>query len=219
MFSNKAQGTVEYLVIISIVIVISLVVVGLTTGIIGGNMDSSAKASAKLSWLTKEISVTDGVAGSNGTAMFILKSNISEFITITSLEIDGSAPIPLEGGAGKRVAMSEVYSAQVSGVAPCTGQGRKYSIKINYLSSNNLSKSVPQGDFYASCYGDLPFLLFSGIPISGAIPIGDGSGSFSSSGSAITGLLVLNNAFCFGGTTCDANITLENSGNDLVFAE
>ena len=217
MFSIKAQGTVEYLVIISIVVTISLVVVGISTGIIGGNVDSSAQASAKLSWLTKEISVTDAVVGSNGTAIFILKSNLNDFITITSLEIDGSAPKTLEGGAGKRIGMGEVYSAQVSGVAPCTGQGKKYSIKINYLSSNNLSKSVPAGDFYASCYGNLPFLLFSGTPISGAMPIGDGSGSFSSSGSAITGLLVLRNALCFGGTTCDANISLQ--GTDIVFAE
>lgn len=219
MFSKKAQGTIEYLIIISVVIVVSLIVVGITTGILNNNIDSTNQTNLKLAWLTKEISVIDAVAASDGTASFVLKSNMGEFITINSLEIDENTPFALEEGAGKAMAPGQVYTAQVSGVAPCTGQGKIYKIKINYTSLAGLSKSIPQGDFLASCSSDslsIPSLLFVGTPTLGTIPISNAEGGYVNSGTAVTGLLILNNAMCFGGATCDANIKI--TGSDLVLS-
>lgn len=215
MFSRRAQGTIEYMTAVGAIVVISLIVVSLTTGILDGKVDSAAISSTKLAWSGKEISIIDGIAGTNGTALFVLKSNVVDFINITSLEIDNGPPRLIENGAGKNMALNDVYSAQISGITPCTGQGKMYKIKINYTIPNGLTKSVTGEEFYAICYNNLPFLLFTGNAAAGSIPISDGIGNFTTSGTTNTGIIIDNNTMCFGGTTCNASISQTN-GNLLI---
>ena len=65
--SNGAQGTIEYLVIIAIIVVISLVVVGLATSTIGSSSTQIGSSSDKLGNLTSGgISVVEAVTDLDG---------------------------------------------------------------------------------------------------------------------------------------------------------
>jgi NADH:ubiquinone oxidoreductase subunit 3 (subunit A) len=66
----RAQGTIEYLVVIGVVVVISLVVVGLLTGL-ASNSDT-AKTAKKIGAYSSGISVTDAAMDSSGDAIFVM---------------------------------------------------------------------------------------------------------------------------------------------------
>ena len=216
--ARSAQGTMEYLIIVAVVVVLGLIAIGVATNFLSGNAGTE-KSGIKLAWLSKEISILDAVGDTNGNTTFVLRSNIGSNISVDSIGVNGVTYV-VSGGSIK-MHVGDVHPAQVLAVTPpCIGEERLYKVKINYTSSNSLSKSVPEGDYYVPCVGGTAgsiasAITFSDTPIKGTIPVSNGDGNYHSSGTAITGLLVLNNALCFGGTHCDANIGV--AGGNLVF--
>jgi len=79
---DKAQGTIEYLVIIGIVVVISLVVVTMLLGMTDSGTNVNLTTN-QTSWLSKEVALTETGIDSAGDTYFILKNNTKEFITLT----------------------------------------------------------------------------------------------------------------------------------------
>ncbi len=85
----KGQGTIEYLVVIGVVVVISLVVVGLMTSTIGSSSSSVTSTSGKISQATSMISITDAVVDLDGNGIISLKNNSGTELNITKIIING----------------------------------------------------------------------------------------------------------------------------------
>lgn len=86
---RRAQGTIEYLVIIAIVIVISLVVVGLVIS----QADSASNISSQVSSIAQVagiVSVSDVVIDSTGEGLIVVTNNSGEYLSVTSLSFGGS---------------------------------------------------------------------------------------------------------------------------------
>ncbi|MFA5125375.1 MAG: hypothetical protein WC462_00025 [archaeon] len=84
-----AQGTIEYLVIIAIVVLISLVVVGLLVN----QTDSAQGVSSSFNKLNSSsglISISEAVVDSSGDGLVTLANNSGEVLTITSISVGGS---------------------------------------------------------------------------------------------------------------------------------
>ncbi len=86
MFLTRAQGTVEYLVIIGVIIVLSLVAVGfvLTAGDQVGSVNSS---SSKISSWTNAISVTEAAVNSDGNYYLKIINNNPDFVTVSNVSL------------------------------------------------------------------------------------------------------------------------------------
>ena len=95
MQNKRGQGTVEYLVIIGIVIVLSLVVVGLVLSQAGSASNVSVKSS-ELSSKVSVISLSEVQIDSGGNAILVLSNNGSENISLNSINV-GNQVLYLDG--------------------------------------------------------------------------------------------------------------------------
>ncbi len=88
MLFNRSfgQGTVEYLVIVSIVVVLSFVVVGVVVSQTG-NASNVSTNSAKINSLAGEISIIETGVNPDGNYLVVLKSNIVGAIVVTNVKI------------------------------------------------------------------------------------------------------------------------------------
>ncbi|VVB74877.1 Uncharacterised protein [uncultured archaeon] len=88
LFASRAQGTIEYLVILAVVIVISLVVVGIVGS--NANTQSIASTSGKIGNMTQgSISIADALVATDGNGLISLQNNSGEMLTITGISVDG----------------------------------------------------------------------------------------------------------------------------------
>lgn len=84
----KAQGTIEYLIIVAIVIVIALVVVGILLSVNPGT--GVAERNAKISWQSTEPwAITDWYSDTSELTV-VLKNNTSGTLGLNSITIDGT---------------------------------------------------------------------------------------------------------------------------------
>ncbi len=84
---NKAQGTVEYLVIVSIVVVLSLVVVGVVTGQVSSSA-SVSKTTSKISSISQSIGLTESlISPTDGNFVLKLLNNSGNTITVSNVKI------------------------------------------------------------------------------------------------------------------------------------
>jgi hypothetical protein len=84
--NNKAQGTIEYLVIIAIVVVIALVVVGLLLQILG-NFGSVSETGLKTAWKSAEPWAITDWSASGDTLTVVLKNNTAETLDLTEINV------------------------------------------------------------------------------------------------------------------------------------
>jgi len=92
MFSsnNSAQGTVEYLVILAVVVVLSLVVVGLFTGMFSNSSQQITASSSKLGGSSSGgVSIVESVLDLNGDSLVKVGNNSSDTITLTKVIVGG----------------------------------------------------------------------------------------------------------------------------------
>ena len=103
---SGGQGTIEYLVIIAIVVVISLVVTGLVLQQMGSSSNVSSTASEiKLKTGVGGISIIESVAGLDETGLLVLKNMGSETVIVSSISVNGvdhnfSSPIVMGSQLG-----------------------------------------------------------------------------------------------------------------------
>ena len=86
--SNKAQGTIEYLVILAIVVVISLVVVGLVVSQTESASSVSSTANS-IAQKTGVVSVSEVVIDSTGEGLVVVTNNSGEYFSVTNLSFGG----------------------------------------------------------------------------------------------------------------------------------
>ena len=86
--SSRAQGTIEYLVVIAIIIVIGLVVVSLLVN----QTDSARGISSTISKISSSsgmISISEAVVGLDGNGLISLSNNSGGSIVVTRLSVNG----------------------------------------------------------------------------------------------------------------------------------
>jgi len=143
--NKRAQGTVEYLVIIAVVVVISLIVVGILITQTSSVSATDQKAT-NLAWKTKEVQIRDFVVDPQGRGTILLASNLPDGITMDSVVIE-SVNNP---SGSKQMFLGSVQKFSLTGLVACSGQNQLYVITLNYISKDGLSKSV-SGKFFANC--------------------------------------------------------------------
>ena len=219
MFS-KGQGTIEYLLIISVVIVIALVLVSLLTGFLSAG-DGVDETHSKIYWSSQPIALLDGIIRSDGDGTLVIQNNESETVTVTSIVIDGET-YNLESGSGKSLSLGQKYSFDINGAEPCTMNKQSYTVSINYTTKNGINKKVASEEFVVTCGTALipDAVTFANFdPTTGAFLISTGGSDntdFIASGTDVNGIIlpIDKNTMCFGGTGCDANIQWD--GTNLI---
>ena len=140
MFSNdsRAQGTIEYLVIIAVVIVLSLVVVGLVVS----QTDTSQQISSvgnELSLSTQVIGVTESLIEPNdGNFVLKLLNNSGDFVTVSNVRV-GDNNINFS----EDMAQGSERIFRLNPTVACTpGKIVSESVVITYVTRDGLSKSI-----------------------------------------------------------------------------
>ena len=127
---HEAQGTIEYLVIIGIVVVMSLIVVGLVMTQTNSSGAVTATASEiKLKTGVGSISIIDSVADANSNGFFVLKNTDSDTVTVTRITVDG---VDHNFSDGQLVYGGE-KGFKLHDMGLCDGAKKSYLIKIYYL--------------------------------------------------------------------------------------
>jgi hypothetical protein len=83
--NKKAQGTIEYLVILGIIVIIGLVVIGLTSNMFNSGDIVQKNQKLKETIGTGGISTTESIITDSGDGAITLKNNSSETLTITKI--------------------------------------------------------------------------------------------------------------------------------------
>ena len=168
-----AQGTIEYLVIIAIVVVIGLVVVGLTTSQMDAGVNISATSSEIRSKIgSGGISIADAAGGADGSGLLVLKNTGAETLTVEKISVDGvdhNYSDPIVAGSQTGFRLQDIVS--------CDGASKSYSIMIYYASASGLDKTA---DFQTITVDCAPTVVPSGNFVDENIftgPFGGGDGS------------------------------------------
>ena len=131
--NHKAQGTIEYLVIIAIVVVIALVVVGLLLQILG-NFGGANETALKTSWKTAEPWAIQDWSASGTTLSLVLKNNTAETLELNSVKASGTTPSAQTIPPG-------AVTTKINVTIVCT-PGSKYSIPKNDIQINYNTQSM-----------------------------------------------------------------------------
>lgn len=89
---RKGQASVEYLVILAVVLIIALVVVAALGGFIDIGRQAGPQAS-RTYWRTAEIGLLDWVLSSGGDDTLVIKNNLDYRINVTNVTIGSSEQV------------------------------------------------------------------------------------------------------------------------------
>ncbi len=141
--NSKAQGTIEYLVILAIIVGIALVVVSVLSGFTNSGVGVSEKQS-QMNSISQTIGVTEAITGTdNNTTLIILKSMKGETITVTKIEADGTTNFvgkQLTPGGELSVGVEEL-SNTCSCVGVPVGTNKDCEIKIYYTTGSGITSA------------------------------------------------------------------------------
>lgn len=144
-FKNSAQGTIEYLVILAVIVVISLVVVSLMISSTAPS-ESISEQQSKIFWRAQTIAIFDFTVDSNGDAIISIDSTVTGILdkfVIDGVDYDAGQMALNTGGS---------YVFYATGLNPCIGANGYYSVNIHSVSQFGLSQVVKgEIDFVAVC--------------------------------------------------------------------
>jgi len=144
---HRAQGTIEYLIIIAIVIVIALVVVGLMSSFLNPAAGVGQSVSKVGNW-TNSLALTETSVTPDGNYLVRLANNSGEEITVSNVKIgDTNADYSQDLFQGN--AQNFVID---SSDACSAGDGTTKTITITYVSRYGITKTeVYPADTFFSC--------------------------------------------------------------------
>jgi hypothetical protein len=148
MFNKKGQGTIEYLLIIAVVIVLALAASYFMFASMG-SASQADKASLKAAWQSKEVGIADFAVSSDGSGKIALMNNSGEIVTIKKVYVNDVLVYDSSFSIGNFD--KYVIGSFSSNVTPCNSELR-YNIKIIYESESGLEDQA-SGDLYAECMG------------------------------------------------------------------
>lgn len=149
--SNKsnAQGTIEYLVIIAVVVVISLVVVSLMTTIFSSPAEQISSSTNKIGAMTGAINIVDAIADSSGDGTVTFSNNSGETLVITGINING-----VNNTYSSQLVPGNETTFSVTSLIACENSKKVYSIIIYYTSPTGLTKELNLGQIQINCSDD-----------------------------------------------------------------
>ncbi len=143
---NKAQGTIEYLIILAIIIVIALVLVNLLFEMMN-NTSNINEPQAKSNWLrASPWAIVDWKLDSDGNAYIVLKNNTNETMLFNYILLDGvtgsdinntTARVSPAATITRRIPTKYIYPA-----------GSKFSISANDIVIDFNSSNFPNRKQY-----------------------------------------------------------------------
>jgi len=222
---NRAQGTLEYLLIIGVIIVISLMVVGLLTGFLGAGGGVNEQQS-KLFWSAQPIAIIDGIVDADGNGIFVLRNNEPDDNNVFQITVDGTAHL-INSGAGRTLGNGQKYSVTLNNLTPCTSTSSAYSISISYVSQRGITKNTETHGYVVFCTtqittssssgGGVSFDV-TGDPENGSLIVSDGSTGWNATSIADSnaGIIIDGNMMCMDGAKCDQYIDW--NGTDIIFS-
>jgi hypothetical protein len=167
-----AQGTIEYLVIIAVVVVISLVIVGLFITIFDSPSQEITDSSSQMGAVaTGGISIVESVIDPDGDSLIRLTNNSSDAITLTKINIggvDNNFSEQLVGLDSKVFSLSALNSS-----CPCaSGQKSvKCEVKIIYTTAPGVTQTEYR-TINAQCVNNSTPVNVGGVvvPLDGTAP-------------------------------------------------
>ena len=127
--NTKGQGTIEYLVIIAIVIVIALVVVGLLLQVMNSG-SGVPEAQAKATWKSSEpLGIIDWGNTSTGVVTVVLRNNSAESIGFNYITLTSDTD---QNTTAQTIASGATVALTVATSDTCTS-GNKYSYPKEYI--------------------------------------------------------------------------------------
>jgi len=134
---RKAQGATEYLIILAVVVVIALILISVLGGIPGIGGGAGSRTSDAY-WANQDIAIVSKAISAAGADTIIVKNNLKNSITLTTLSVNGVA-------VDSDNVLSAGQEATLSGaIAACTaGQGYSYTVVITYTDSATGASITP----------------------------------------------------------------------------
>jgi len=191
--NSFAQSTIEYLVIVGVVVVLSLVTVGVVTGFFGSASGVSADSS-KLFWQSQPLGLSDAGADASGDTFFVVTNNTGEDITLLGYVANGvvrdfTSTTPLISRGDKKVVFIARQEACATGGSTCSLS----NVSFKYRSANGLDKVSSGNDLVLEKQNNVSVAMFDSQP-STLICVNEGDvGQCGSGSSAVKSLLDLNN--------------------------
>ena len=137
---NKAQGTIEYLVIMAIVIVIGLLVVGLVSTLFDSSTGISS-TSGKINSVVGPISISEAAVDREGDLFLVASNNTGENLTITSIG-SGSDQGTLNSNWAN-LGSNKFYLDSIEACA-CTNPGSTISCPITFELTNRYGRTYTE---------------------------------------------------------------------------
>ncbi|MBN1940659.1 MAG: class III signal peptide-containing protein [Candidatus Diapherotrites archaeon] len=128
MFSNKGQGTTEYLIILAVIIVIALVVVGVMGWFPGLSTGITEQQSRAYWQSTSPFAIDDWEVSSSG-ATFSVQNMTTDELRLEDITM-GSDALDL---TDQNVTAGSSFTTPIDNTVTCTtGNNYSYDIKITY---------------------------------------------------------------------------------------
>jgi hypothetical protein len=157
---KQAQGTIEYLVIIGIVVVIGLVVVGMLVGLVSSNSGTGDKANQiKQYTQSTQLKALNGIVDSNQGVLVLKNTFGSGTVTVKSITVsdpNSTSSIVSSGyTSNNKIAFTNSANFSVSSFStgcPCSDgmKERTCRVSINYLDNYDLNRTETM-DTSVSC--------------------------------------------------------------------
>ncbi len=147
----RAQSTIEYLVIIAIVIVVSLIAVGFLLSEQGSADNISASSSSiKQKVGSYGVSIVEAVIGSDENGLIIVKNSSGTDITVTKITIDG-----VDHNYSAVIYPGDERSLKLQNLVACNGEKKSYSVKIYYTTNSDLAKMADFQQIIIDCVASI----------------------------------------------------------------
>lgn len=128
MHQNKAQGTIEYLIIVAVVIVIALVVVGILLNF--GKGGAIGESDAKINWGSATPWGIIEWDANLDTLTIVLKNNTANTLDFTSISVNGTTNSTAKTSVTSGTTLVRTISKS------CSGSYNYNTITISYSSKN-----------------------------------------------------------------------------------
>ncbi|MFA6065534.1 MAG: hypothetical protein WCW44_06130 [archaeon] len=147
--SSRAQGTIEYLVILAVIVVLSLVVVSLMTTIFVSPAEQITSTTNKLGSMNGSISIVDATTDSSGEGVVTFSNRSGENLVITKINIDGT-----DNTYSSSLPSGNERNFSIASLVGCDGSKKSYSVIIYYTAESGLTKQLNLGQIQINCSED-----------------------------------------------------------------
>ncbi|MFA6399475.1 MAG: GLUG motif-containing protein, partial [archaeon] len=143
---TSGQGTIEYLVILAVIVVLGLVIVSLISNIMISPTEQISSTTDKLNATSGPITILDSVTDSQGGTLLRFRNNTGESITLTKISLDG-----VENDFSERVSLNDSRTLSLNSLVGCSGGKKSYKVIIYYTTQNGLTKTLNLGSKIIDC--------------------------------------------------------------------